>query len=30
VFDNEHKNMPERLRQPAANLEAEMDIKREE
>jgi hypothetical protein len=30
VFDNEHKNMPERLRQLAAKLEAEMDIKREE
>jgi hypothetical protein len=29
VFYNEH-NMPERLRQLAAKLEAEMDIKREE
>jgi hypothetical protein len=30
VFDNQQKNVPERLRQLAAKLEAEMDIKRED
>jgi hypothetical protein len=30
VFDSEHKEVPEHLRQLAAKLEAEKDIKREE